>query len=84
MLRLARRRAARRRARSAAPGVPARRLADRVAELLRDRDPVAVGINHAPLAAFLNALLASGLVPVEFEEPGELDPPLFLAVRASA
>ena len=42
-----------------------------------------VGINHAPLAAFLNALLASGFVPVEFEEPGELDPPLFLAVRAT-
>jgi len=42
-----------------------------------------VGINHAPLAAFLNVLLASGLVPVEFEEPGELDPPLFLAGRAS-
>ena len=42
-----------------------------------------VGINHAPLAAFLNALLASGFVPAEFEEPGELDPPLFLAVRAT-
>jgi ubiquinone/menaquinone biosynthesis C-methylase UbiE len=42
-----------------------------------------VGINHAPLAAFLNALLSSGFVPVEFEEPGELDPPLFLAVRAT-
>ncbi len=41
-----------------------------------------VGINHAPLAAFLNALLQSGLVLQTFEEPGELDPPLFLAVRA--
>jgi SAM-dependent methyltransferase len=42
-----------------------------------------VGINHAPLPAFLNALLRSGLVLQEFEEPGELDPPLFLAVRAT-
>jgi hypothetical protein len=33
--------------------------------------------------AFLNALLRSGLVLQEFEEPGELDPPLFLAVRAT-
>jgi SAM-dependent methyltransferase len=42
-----------------------------------------VGINHAPLPAFLNALLRSGLVLQEFEEPGEVDPPLFLALRAT-
>jgi SAM-dependent methyltransferase len=41
-----------------------------------------VGINHLPLAAFLNVLLDSGLHAQEFEEPGDLDPPLFLAVRA--
>jgi len=43
-----------------------------------------VGINHLPLAGFLNALVASGLVFETFEEPGDLDPPLFLAVRARA
>lgn len=42
-----------------------------------------VGINHVPLAAFLNALLDSGFVLKEFEEPGDLDPPLFLAVRGT-
>ncbi len=43
-----------------------------------------VGINHLPLAAFLNTLLDTGLTLDHFEEPGELDPPLFLAVRAFA
>jgi len=43
-----------------------------------------VGINHLPLAGFLNALLASGLGLDEFEESGDLDPPIFLAVRAIA
>lgn len=43
-----------------------------------------VGINHLQLASFLNALLGSGLTLREFQEPGELDPPLFLAVRATA
>ena len=43
-----------------------------------------VGINHLPLAAFLNVFLNSGFVIKEFEEPGDLDPPLFLAVRATA
>jgi ubiquinone/menaquinone biosynthesis C-methylase UbiE len=43
-----------------------------------------VGINHLPLAAFLNAFLDSGFALKEFEEPGDLDPPLFLAVRATA
>jgi SAM-dependent methyltransferase len=43
-----------------------------------------VGINHLPLAAFVNAFIDSGLVLAEVAEPGELDPPLFLAVRATA
>jgi ubiquinone/menaquinone biosynthesis C-methylase UbiE len=43
-----------------------------------------VGINHLPLAGFLNVLLGTGLVLGEFEEPGDLDPPLFLALRATA
>jgi SAM-dependent methyltransferase len=42
-----------------------------------------VGINHLPLATFLNAFLAAGLVLEAFEEPGDLDPPLFFAVRAT-
>ena len=43
-----------------------------------------VGINHLPLADFLNTFLAAGFTLAEFDEPGELDPPLFLAVRATA
>jgi ubiquinone/menaquinone biosynthesis C-methylase UbiE len=43
-----------------------------------------VGINHLPLAEFLNALIDSGFKLEEFREPGDLDPPLFLAVRATA
>jgi len=43
-----------------------------------------VGINHLTLAAFLNALIDSRLVVAEVLEPGELDPPLFLAFRATA
>jgi SAM-dependent methyltransferase len=40
------------------------------------------GVNHLPLADFLNALLDAGLRPERFEEPGEDDYPLLLAVRA--
>ncbi len=41
-----------------------------------------VGINHLPLAPFLNAFVSAGLSPQAFEEPGDIDPPLFFAVRA--
>ena len=43
-----------------------------------------VGINHLPLADFLNTLLDAGFTLDGFDEPGTLDPPLFLAVRATA
>jgi ubiquinone/menaquinone biosynthesis C-methylase UbiE len=42
-----------------------------------------VGVNHTTLASLLNALLAAGLTPELFDEPGTRDPPLFLAFRAS-
>lgn len=41
-----------------------------------------VGINHLTLAGLLNAIVDSGLAIAQVEEPGEADPPLFLAVRA--
>ena len=41
-----------------------------------------VGINHLPLADLLNTVIASGFVLEAFEEPGDEDPPLFLALRA--
>ncbi|MEU4190700.1 class I SAM-dependent methyltransferase [Kribbella sp. NPDC026611] len=40
-----------------------------------------IGMNHLPLAAYLNAFLATGLVLERFEEPGE-GVPHKLAVRA--
>lgn len=40
-----------------------------------------VGINHLPLAGLVNALVSSGLAIAEVEEPGDTDPPLFLAFR---
>jgi SAM-dependent methyltransferase len=40
------------------------------------------GVNHLPLADFLNAVLDAGLRPERFEEPGEDDYPLLLAFRA--
>jgi len=43
-----------------------------------------VGINHLPLAGLLNTLLDAGFTLDGFDEPGTLDPPLFLAVRATA
>jgi SAM-dependent methyltransferase len=41
-----------------------------------------VGVNHIPLARLLSAVLDAGLTLTTFEEPGERDPPLFLALRA--
>jgi SAM-dependent methyltransferase len=42
-----------------------------------------VGINHLPLAGLLNAIVRSGLTITQVEEPGEEDPPFFLAIRAT-
>jgi SAM-dependent methyltransferase len=44
---------------------------------------VRVGINHVPLAGLLNAIVRSGLAIERVEEPGDADPPLFLAIRAT-
>lgn len=41
-----------------------------------------VGINHIQLSQLVSAVVDSGLVLAAFEEPGERDPPLFLALRA--
>jgi ubiquinone/menaquinone biosynthesis C-methylase UbiE len=41
-----------------------------------------VGINHLPLAGLLNAIVRSGFTIAQVEEPGDADPPLFLAIRA--
>ena len=41
-----------------------------------------VGINHLPLAGLLNAVIQSGFTITQVEEPGETDPPFFLALRA--
>ena len=40
-----------------------------------------VGINHLPLAGFLNAVIRSGFHIAQVEEPGDADPPIFLALR---
>jgi SAM-dependent methyltransferase len=42
-----------------------------------------VGINHLPLAGLLNAVIRSGFAIAHVEEPGDLDPPIFLALRAT-
>jgi len=42
-----------------------------------------VGVNHLPLADFLNAFLRSGLALVEFGEPGDHDYPYFVSLRAT-
>jgi SAM-dependent methyltransferase len=42
-----------------------------------------VGVNHLPLSDFLNIVLAAGLLPLEFHEPGEDDYPYFLALLAT-
>lgn len=49
----------------------------------RFRSTTRVGVNHLPLAALLNAIVESGLTISQVQEPGEDDPPLFLAVRAT-
>jgi SAM-dependent methyltransferase len=41
-----------------------------------------VGVNHLPLAEFLNAILDAGLRLDRVEEPGEDDYPLLLGLRA--
>jgi SAM-dependent methyltransferase len=41
-----------------------------------------VGVNHIPLSRLVAAVLDSGLTLTRFDEPGERDPPLFLALRA--
>jgi SAM-dependent methyltransferase len=41
-----------------------------------------VGVNHLPLAGLLNAIIGSGFTISKVEEPGEGDPPLFLAIRS--
>ena len=42
-----------------------------------------VGINHLPLAGLVNAIIDSGLVINAIEEPGDSDPPFFLAFRTT-
>jgi SAM-dependent methyltransferase len=41
-----------------------------------------VGVNHQTLAAFLNAILKSGLVLKDVDEPGEEDYPILLSLAA--
>lgn len=42
-----------------------------------------IGVNQLPLADFLNAVVESGLFPIEFREPGGDDYPFFLSLRAT-
>jgi SAM-dependent methyltransferase len=42
-----------------------------------------VGINHLPLAGFFNTIISSGFTITRVEEPGEADPPIFLAVKST-
>ncbi len=42
-----------------------------------------VGINHQPLADFLNAVLGAGFALAEVHEPGAADPPIFFAFAAT-
>jgi SAM-dependent methyltransferase len=42
-----------------------------------------VGVNHLPLAGFLNAIIRSGFTIEQVDEPGDADPPIFLAVKAT-
>ena len=41
-----------------------------------------VGINHVPLAGFFNTIISSGFTITQVEEPGDADPPIFLAVKS--
>jgi SAM-dependent methyltransferase len=42
-----------------------------------------VGINPPPVAGLLNAIIAGGFAIAEVQEPGDADPPLFIAVRST-
>jgi SAM-dependent methyltransferase len=42
-----------------------------------------VGINHLPLADLVNAIVGNGFAIDRMEEPGDTDPPLFLAFRTT-
>jgi SAM-dependent methyltransferase len=42
-----------------------------------------VGVHHLPLAHLLNAILGAGFTIERVEEPGDADPPLFLAIRSA-
>ncbi len=42
-----------------------------------------VGINHLPLADLVNAIIRSGFTITQVDEPGEADPPVFLALRST-
>ena len=42
-----------------------------------------VGINHVPLAGFFNTIISSGFTITRVEEPGDADPPIFLAVKST-
>jgi SAM-dependent methyltransferase len=42
-----------------------------------------VGINHVPLAGFFNTIISSGFTITQVEEPGDADPPIFLAVKST-
>jgi SAM-dependent methyltransferase len=42
-----------------------------------------VGVNHVPLAGFLNTIVSSGFTITQVEEPGDADPPIFLAVKST-
>ncbi len=42
-----------------------------------------VGINHLPLAGLVNAIIRSGFTITQVYEPGEADPPFFLALRST-
>jgi hypothetical protein len=42
-----------------------------------------VGINHLPLAGLFNTIIDSGFTITRVEEPGDADPPIFLAVKST-
>lgn len=48
---------------------------------LRTKITTRVGINHQPLSGFLNSLISCGFAIESVHEPGETDPPMFMALR---
>ena len=42
-----------------------------------------VGINHLPLAGLVNAIICAGFTITDVEEPGDADPPIFLALKTT-